>query len=498
MTDNKLTDNKLTDNKLAANKLESFMCLTSELEALFDNTSDGTWLCDGNGIVLKMNKAAERLNGISADEIVGKSIWYLMEKGFVERSVTGEVLKTRKRVNMIQHLKSSGKDLLVTATPVFDQDGEIFRVVVNEKDISGLNQLRKELERSRMVTEGFKNELSELSMLELNRHHMVAESEDMKQVLRIALKLANIGVSDILILGESGVGKGLLAKFIHKNSARNHKPFIQINCAALPETLLEAELFGYEKGAFTGARDRGKVGLIELAQEGTLFLDEIGDMPISIQTKLLNYLDDRMVRPLGGIQEKHIDSTIITATNRDLPGLIKQNRFREDFYFRLKTFTVTIPPLRERTNDILTLVNFYLTKFNKKFKQSRRMSPQIISAVQKYNFPGNVRELSGIIKQAVVMSDSNLIDAFVLSALDGAGKRNSNADQNNACNIKSRLVEQVREFEKEILEKAVSKCNSTRDMAKFLGINQSTVVRKLKKFALTGPSPHQTPHQTMQ
>jgi len=372
------------------------------------------------------------------------------------------------------------KDLMTTATPVLDHRGNLFRVVVNQYEITGLNKIRKELTRSRSVTEKYKDELSSLRMLALKNNSFIAESKKMKQILRIALKLASIGTSEILIQGESGVGKGLLAKFIHKNSNRSKEPFVQINCAALPETLLEAELFGYEKGAFTGASDKGKVGLIELAKNGTLFLDEVGDIPLSIQTKLLTYLDDHIVRPLGGVQEKHINCAIITATNKDLFSLIRQRKFREDLYFRLNTFTVAIPPLRERPEDIFELTNQFLKKYNKTYRQKRRLSGGLMNRLQSYHFPGNVRELDSLIKQAVVMSEDDVLDKCILSTL-GIKAKVIDASCEDKCN----LTEMVQKFEKEIIERFLSQHATTRGMAKNLGINQSTVVRKLKKHGLS-------------
>jgi len=460
-------------------KLDSYKCLQSELEAVFSSATYGSWLCDGEGTIIRLNRAAEILNGVDAEDIVGKKAWTLVEMGWTDRSATGEVLKTKKRVSFIQHMKNTKRDLLVTATPVFDQDGNLFRVVVNEKDITGLNALRSQLEQSRQVTEKVKDELSERNLLELREQEIIAESQAMKQVLRVALKLARMAASDILILGESGTGKGLIAKFIHKNSPRANKPFVQINCAALPETLLEAELFGYKKGAFTGAADRGKIGLIELAQNGTLFLDEIGDIPLSIQAKLLNYLEDHLVRRLGALQSKSINCAIIAATNRDLDDLIKQGRFRQDLFFRLNTFTIKIPPLRERKDDIFKLSNFFLKKFNSQYGMKRRFSNRLISLIQCYPFPGNVRELSSIIKQAVVMSDNEVLDEFIFSSIGNSSLRpcdSYSSDENLSCKIEN--------LEKKILEQAISQYKTTREMAAHLGINQSTVVRKMKKYKL--------------
>jgi len=372
--------------------------------------------------------------------------------------------------------------LLATGTPAFDDEGNIFLVVVNERDMTQLNAIQKQLEQSRMVTEKYKNKLAELSLLELKDQEIVAEDKKMRQVLHLALKLAHLSASDILILGESGTGKGLLAKFIHKNSNRSKKPFIQINCAALPENLLEAELFGYEKGAFTGARQEGKAGLFELAHEGTLFLDEIGDLPHSLQAKLLKYLDDHEVMRLGGLKSKKIDCTVIAATNRDLEGLVQQKRFRRDLFFRLNTFTIRIPPLRERTDDIFELVNFYMQKYGKTYRLNRRISPDALKVLQAYPFPGNVRELKNILKKAVVMSENESVDEMINQSLSvDAGHcvtPSVHAHQGKG------MTDQIFDAEKEILQNAMTRCKSTRQMARYLKISQPTVVRKLKKHRL--------------
>jgi len=473
----------LHEYEYSASKLESYKNLSHELEAIFSSSAYGNWVCDGDGIILKLNKAAEKLNGIKAGEVIGKNAAYLVEKGIVDRSCTGEVVKTKQRIKIIQHTKKTDRDIMSTGTPVFDQDGNLFRIVVNQYDITGLNAIKKELERSRLEAEKFRDELSELKMLELKRQEIVAESENMKQVLKIAFKLAKMGTSEILILGESGVGKGLLAKFIHNNSARNKKPFIQINCAALPENLLEAELFGYEKGAFTGAAEKGKAGLIELSKNGTLFLDEIGDIPLSIQAKLLTYLDDHLVRPLGGTKQKTISCTIIAATNQDLPAMIKKGAFREDLYYRLNAFIVKIPPLRKRKEDIFALTGLFLQKYNEKYNMNRRVSNRLIKTLCSYLFPGNVRELASIIKQALVMSESEVLDDFIITTI-GTDYDKLNEPYNNNCN----LIEKIRNVERELLKDALVHNRTTRDMASYLGISQSAVVKKLKKYRLTKPT----------
>ena len=473
---------KMQDFEDSAQQLESYRRLNVQLEAIFKSSSDGIWLCDGNGKIININGASEKINAIKAKDVIGRNVREIVEEGLMDRSATLEVLETERQVSLLQFLKKTNKYLLVTGTPVFDKDGHISLVVVNERDMTHLNVMKAKLDQTRMETQRFKDELVELSLLELKEQEIIAESEEMRQVLRIAVKLAKMEASNILILGETGTGKGLLAKFIHQYSHRKKKPFIQINCAALPETLLEAELFGYEKGAFTGAREHGKIGLFELAHEGTLFLDEIGDLPLSVQAKLLKYLDDHKIMRLGGIKPKQVDCTIIAATNRNLEARSRQRKFRQDLFFRLNTFVMQIPPLRERPDDIFELVNHLLAKYNRQYTLKRRISPSAMEHIKSYSFPGNVRELKNIIKMTVMMSETDSLDDDILRNLKKPVLEQT--DYGQKADSQMTLIEETCAFEKRLLQNAMTNFKTTREMARFLGINQSTVVRKIKKHGL--------------
>ncbi len=464
-------------------KLASYRRLNRQLETIFKASSDGIWVCDATGKVINVNEASERLNGITARDVIGKRIVDLLEMGLFDRSVTVEVLETRRQVTVMQYIQKTGRHLLSTGTPVFDEQGEISLVVVNERDMTQLNAIRAQLEQTHMVTEKIKDELAELSMLELKDQEIVAESEPMRQVLRVALKLANIDASNILILGESGVGKGLLAKFIHKSSKRSKKPFIQINCAALPESLLEAELFGYERGAFTGAREKGKVGLFELAHEGTLFLDEIGELPLALQAKLLKYLDDQEVMRLGGVASKKIDCTIVAATNKNLDAEVAKRSFRQDLFYRLNTFTLRIPPLRARPEDIFDLVRVCLDKYNTAYGANKHLLPEGLEMLQAYAFPGNVRELKGLVKKAVVMSEARCLDEFLARSIKAG--RTADAPPDYRPGKGRSLAAELQSFERELLKKAARKGRTTRQIASELKISQTSVVRKLRKYGLS-------------
>ena len=452
------------------------------LKAIFDRSEDGLMVCDAEGKILKMNLAAERLNGIRAEEVVGKDVKTLVKEGQINRSATQEVLETKRQVSLVQTTPRSGYTLLVTGTPVFDADNEICFVVVNERDISLIDDMRRELAQARQESEKMRDELTELTLLELKENNIVAKSPSMKQTLQLALKLARIDASNILIQGESGTGKGLLAKFIHKHSLWSKKPFIQINCAALPENLLEAELFGYEKGAFTGARETGKAGLFELASEGTLFLDEVGELSMRVQAKLLKYLDDHEIMPVGGTVSKKINCSIIAATNQNLDQRTLKKKFRLDLLHRLNTFTLNIPPLRERPEDILELVGDCLKRYNKKYNRRAYIGYKAYDALKRYIFPGNVRELINIVKQAVVMCDRRFLDDYIIRA---TAPVKSHSLQTAIVDEDSSLSEKLRSVEYEMLMQAVIMCHTTREAAVFLGISQPTVVRKLKKHGIT-------------
>jgi PAS domain S-box-containing protein/TyrR family helix-turn-helix protein len=480
-----VTLQRLDNLEQALRNSDGYVRISKQLDAIFKGTSDGLWVQDSQGKIININTVSEMINGIRARDVIGKSIHELVEEGIFEGVVTPEILRTKRQFSTLSYVKKTGKRVLVTGTPILDEGGNVTLIVCNERDLTHWNAVKEDLERSRKVAEKYKDEFEELSRLESGQHEIVAESRQMKQILRVSIKLARMGASNILIQGESGTGKGLIAKFIHDNGRRKPKPFIQINCAALPESLLEAELFGYEKGAFTGAREQGKIGLFELAHEGTLFLDEIGDLPLSVQAKLLKYLDDHEILPLGGIRRKKVDCTVIAATNQDLSKLTEQKRFRQDLFFRLNTFKIQIPPLRRRKGDILKMIDYFLDKYNEEYQVRRRITAQAIHRLQAYPYPGNVRELQNIIREAVVLSDTAVLDDFLAGTI-GAGEkaaRKKIAEMVNPA-YPIRLQDKIQHLEKEILSDAFTRFRSTRKIAQNLGTSQSSIMRKMRKYGL--------------
>lgn len=476
-----------------ARQLSSFKQMHRQLQAVIDSSSDGIFVCDGKGTILNMNRASEELSGMDSRKFIGRNIRALLTEGLIDQSVTLEVLKTGRAVNRMVSVKRTGKQILITGTPVLDENDDIDLVVLNERDMTQLNRIREELHQVTAAKERFREELSALNLAELEHNGIVAESESMRQVARNAMKLAGLGCSNILITGESGTGKGLMTKFIHNSGPRSRGPFIHINCAALPETLLETELFGYERGAFTGADQKGKPGLLELANEGTLFLDELGDMPLSTQTKLLKYLDDGVIMRLGGTREILLNSAVIAATNHDLAARVKQKKFRRDLYYRLNVFHLHIPPLRERPEDILSLIRHFLERFNREYSQKRYLGHRALALLGAYAFPGNVRELINLTNKAVALSDQDDIYYFLKAALleqdlpepardrpKGSDRSDASADSGEKASLKSRMDA----YERRILQEALLKHGTTRAVAAALGLNQSTIVRKLSRHGL--------------
>lgn len=460
-------------SELVATLYERIQELNNVMEASFDSL----FVTDARGKILRVNDAYTRLTGIPADEILGRTMYELVEEGYYDRSATVEVIKTGKSVTFTQNIKT-GKTLLVTGNPIYNKRGELIQVLTNGRDITELNRLKQEVEHANELTLHYQRELQKIQM-ETEKDFVIG-SEVMKEIMSLVMHMGKVD-STVLVQGESGVGKEIIARELHNNSYRKDKPYIRINCAAIPETLLESELFGYEAGAFTGAKKEGKMGIFEIASGGTLFLDEIGDISYSLQVKLLRVLQEGEIIRVGGVKAIPVDVRIITSTNRDLWKMVQNNTFREDLYYRLNVVPIYIPPLRERKEEIPMLVAYFEKLFNNQYGLNKRINPLFLDKLMEYDWPGNIRELRNIVERAIVTSPDDDIKDCVFF-------------RSNIKNTKVKQVEEeveitdlkaaVEKFEKKILSKAIKKHKSSRKVASALGVSQTTIIRKATRYGL--------------
>lgn len=461
-------------------ELDLFKDMKKWLDAVIDSSYDGLWICDHEGKVIRINKASEKINAVKGEEVIGKNMKELVAEGLCDKSVTLEVLKKKTSVTEIQQTKGKNR-ILATGNPILDEEGEIAFVVTNERDVTELDNLRRQLEETQALAKGYISRLSELEIEERDLPIVIGRSKEMQRIVQTALRVAKVD-STIFLLGESGVGKGMIAKLIHKYSNRKNGPFIRVDCAGIPDTLIESELFGYQKGAFTGAKTEGKPGFFELANKGTLFLDEIGEIPLNFQSKLLRFLEEHEIIRIGGTEPRQIDVRIIAATNKNIEDMVSSKRFREDLYYRLNVVPLFISPLRERRDDILPLVLHFLEKSNKTFGEQRTFSAEAIEAFCKYDFPGNIREVANLVERLVVTAEEDRIDIKNLpSVITGCMTKPTTSA---ILPEEMPLKETLEKYEGSIIEEAVKRYGSQREAAKILKVDQATISRKIRRHLL--------------
>jgi PAS domain S-box-containing protein len=445
-----------------------------QLDAIMDASYDGICITDDKAIILKTNSAFGKIVGAGIDEMIGHSAKELMKTGYFGESVSLKVLKEKKRVTISQKYSKTGKEALVTGNPIFNKAGEIMMVVTNIRDMTDLLVLNRRLEESLVMTRTYKKRLMEFENSGLCKN-IVMVSPPMRAVDDLVERVSKTNAT-VLIYGETGVGKEKIAEEIHARSDRAEKGiFVKINCGAIPETLLESELFGYERGAFTGAQQRGKIGLFELADGGTLFLDELGSIPMILQSKLLRVLQNFEITRLGGTLPKKVDVRLICAANQDLKELIEKHQFRSDLYYRLNVIPLVVPPLRERRDDIPHLINLFLDHFNQKYSKNKILSKATFDCLFAYSWPGNVRELENLMERLVVIVPNDSIHLEDLPAEFQSGA------EMEAIHPGISLPEYLRKIERSIIQGAIKNHGNARKAAVHLGMDPSTVTRKLKK-----------------
>jgi len=441
----------------------------NKLNAIFHSRLEGTFTVDKEFNITTFNRSAERITGYSSREAIGQKCWDILHSEYCRSACefggnTNPVLvQNAPQFKEIYITRKDNRKVAVrlTTASLFNSDGELIGAVETFQDITELQNLSSHLE----------------DRFRLNK--IIGQSKSMDKVYRLIEDVSKSN-STILITGESGTGKELVARAIHLNSHRRSSPFVAINCSAFAETLLESELFGHEKGAFTGAIQT-KQGRFELAQGGTLFLDEIGDMSQAIQVKMLRILESRQFERVGGTTPIKMDIRLITATNKDLNKLVEEGSFREDFFYRINVINIHLPPLRERIDDLPPLIHNLIDKFSTKFNKSiHRVSPSALKKMKAYHWPGNIRELENVLEHAFVMCHGDIIDTDHLPdrfvSIGGFKMDNSELKENTPP---------LDVAEKQMLQGMLERFEGHRGKtAAALGIDKSTLWRKMKKYDL--------------
>ncbi|MCW8859948.1 MAG: sigma 54-interacting transcriptional regulator [Deltaproteobacteria bacterium] len=426
------------------------------LEIVFDNLYNGIYVVDGKGVTIGVNRTFEEMSGFTNEELAGRSLYDLVGKDNYFSGSASILVIERKCPVTATYSTSTNRKLLVKGRPVFDAQGDIEYIINTIWDLTVVQYSQP------IDADTARNQL-------LREDDLVTSSEKMMAVIDLALRVAATD-STILLTGESGVGKSLLAKTVHRSSERKLKPLIQINCAAIPEALIEAELFGYEGGSFTGADSKGKPGLLEVAEGGTVFLDEISELPLHLQSKILGVIQDKEFFRVGGRTMQQVDVRLITATNKNLADLVNDGKFREDLYYRLNVVPISLPPLRERREDIPMLIQHFTDKYNRKYNSYKKFAESLINQMVGMAWKGNIRELENVVERSIVTTAGNYItrDKAQIPGMEKAIP--------SGVGLKDMLAER----EQEILLQAQEQYQTTRRIAAALGISQASAARKLK------------------
>ncbi len=441
-------------------------------EEILQSVYDGIVVADSEENVIYVNEANYRITGTKAGGFLGKKVSEVVPDSHIPN-----VLATGKKLIGI---KTRVKDREVISNIVpFTHNGSLEGAVSIFRDVSEIKELHRKLEDAKSTIQHLYEKLDFFTVADSNL--VIGNNTTMVQTVRLSQKAARVS-STVLLMGESGTGKEVIARFIHKNSSRATKPFVTVNCAAIPENLLESELFGYEEGAFTGAKKGGRPGMFELANTGTIFLDEIGDMNFHLQAKLLRVLQNREIMRIGGTNQKQIDVRVIAATNKNLADMVEKNTFREDLYYRLAVIRITIPPLRERKEDIHFYIKNATDKIGRRLGKYVSVTPQAIKLLSDYSYPGNIRELENTIEVCLVSDEDGIIDVNDLPENIVKDKKKDIKDFNLSFNGFPSLSE----VEVSVLRRALEAYKSKAEVAKNLKISRSTLYRKLKEYGLEG------------
>ncbi|PEK49168.1 Fis family transcriptional regulator [Bacillus toyonensis] len=462
-----------------AMEIEYIKDLNKDLHAILSSIYDEILVVNHKGELIRYSETViNDFWGSNLKDLLGKNLLDLEQKGLFSPSVTRLVLEQQKKVSVVQETKS-GRKILAVGNPVFDENGELHRIIIASRDITEATRLKTELHEIKRISEQYKKELDDFKNKDRFLKKLIYCSPKMEQIINQAKKIADFS-SNVLISGESGVGKEVIAQAIHQLGKRSAKPFLKLNCGAIPETLLESELFGYTKGAFTGADKNGKEGYFKRADQGILFLDEIGEMPLHLQVKLLRVLQEQEVIPIGSTIPTKINVQIIAATNKSLEKMVEAGTFREDLFYRLNVIPLQVPPLRERMEDVPVLAFHFLQQLNEKYNKNYHLTPDALNLLEFYSWPGNVRELQNMIERLVVSADDPVIEAEFVSKFLIPGY-----DFKKSKPVITRVLplqEALHSVEEQLILLAMKQYKTTTKAAKALGISQSSVSRKYQRI----------------
>ena len=458
--------------------------LADYIEQLCDTFRDAICVTNREGIVTLVNKRHAELTGIAREKMMGSRIQDMVQNGIFDVVLNPRIVETGQKVSSVQNLYN-GRTLLLDGHPVKDATGKVAYVVTVIRDITALTELREEITAQRELLETFQNLSSEGASG--NQYPRVVQSPVMQRLYAEASAIAETDAT-VLLLGETGVGKDVVARHIHRNSLRADAPFIKVDCGSIPENLIETELFGYVPGSFSGASKHGKAGLVEAASSGTLFLDEIGELPMTMQSRLLRVLQDWEVLRVGATVPKKVDVRVVAATNKELEREVTKGMFRSDLYYRLKVAVLNIPPLRSRRVDILPLAQSFLTFYGKKYRKAVNLSEEAKQVLQNHTWPGNVRELENLVQGLVVTCKHGLVGVRDLAGIRPLPACEPSEGQYALPSIEGRSLKSImKEVETAVIEKGMQRYGSISELSRQFQMDRSTIFRKVKEIEAIKP-----------
>lgn len=454
---------------------------------ILDLMQDGIFISDRRGITLRINKAYEELTGLSNAEVCGRPVSKLQDDGIFDVVLNPQIVRTKQPASVVQKLCRNEKIVHLQGFPIFDERGDVCLVVTFARDVTVMTRMREAIAEQRRTIEKYEGRIADIAGIQHVTEGIFA-SPVMRELVAILVRIAQTDAT-VLLLGETGSGKDVLARMVHQASPRKDKMFLKVDCGSIAENLIESELFGYARGAFSGANSQGRAGYFEIADGGTVFLDEIGELPLPMQSKLLRVLQDQEIMRVGSSHVTKIDVRIIAATNRDLSAEIAEGKFRQDLYYRLNVARLNVPPLRERLEDIPLLANYFMEIHGSKYKKQMYFSKAALDSLLVYLWPGNVRELYNVILHLVVTKPNGTVELSDMPLRIRESAAASNGIVHSVETIlpdletAKPLSEIMADLEKQIIEKALQKCGSVNKVASIFGVNRSTLFRKLHRKA---------------